>query len=242
MWFKYFASSIGFLTIFPVKGFYNFNPSKMLPFFPLAGVLIGIVLGISDFFLVRLVPVNIASFLDVSILIFITGALHVDGLADTADGLFSHKDKKSTLEIMKDSRIGTMGVVTIIVVLGIKWLSLCSIGFVDRFWCLVIVPAFSRFGMVVGTQLLPYCRDKGLGKDFVLKIEKTKIFFSCLVLIPFLLILGNRSIIFILNFVFTLVVVLFYYKKKLNCITGDMLGALNEVLEAMLFFSLVLKI
>ena len=75
----------------------------------------------------------VASILDVFLLVIITGALHLDGLGDTADGLYGRRPVEKALAIMKDSRIGAMGVVAIICGLAIKWGGLSGLD-ADRRW------------------------------------------------------------------------------------------------------------
>ncbi len=240
MFLEDFLSAIGFLTIFPVKKDLPFKPQNMIKYFPVVGLLIGIMLSFLDLLLRKKLPVGMVSLIDVFLLVILTGALHLDGLADTADGLFSHTDKESVLKIMKDSRIGTMGTLSVSFVLFFKWLSISNLSGSIRFWGLVIVPSLSRGSMALITQFLPYCREIGLGKEFVRKSSISNFIYFLVIWIILLVFLRTSFIQIFLTFWSIFFIILLFYKKKLNCITGDMIGALNEVMEAFLFFALIL--
>jgi len=233
-------SAIGFLTIFPVKKDLPFRPQKMIKYFPVVGLLIGIILAFLDLLFTKKLPIGVVSLIDVFLLVVLTGAIHLDGLADTADGLFSHRDKESILKIMKDSRIGTMGALSVFFVLFLKWLSISNLSGNIRFLGLVVVPALSRGSMGLITQFLPYCREIGLGKEFVKKISIFDFIYFIGVWIFLLIFLHIVFVQLFLIFWSVFFFVFLFYKKKLDCITGDMIGALNEVMEAFLFFALIL--
>jgi adenosylcobinamide-GDP ribazoletransferase len=111
-------------------------------------------------------PPLVAGVLDVVLLAAITGALHLDGLADAADGLYGHREREKALAIMKDSRVGAMGLVVVACVLLVK---AAGLGSVDqgRFLALMIVPAYARSAMIFGMRFLPYARGKeGTGSPF----------------------------------------------------------------------------
>jgi adenosylcobinamide-GDP ribazoletransferase len=102
----------------------------------------------------------------------------------------------------------------------------------------LIIPAYSRAAMIFGIKFLNYGREKvGTGLDLFEKDIGLKDFGFFLIPIVISLFLGYKTL--VINFVFlgTLCVVLGFYKKKLNCITGDMLGAMNEIMEAVLFIA-----
>jgi adenosylcobinamide-GDP ribazoletransferase len=110
--------------------------------------------------------IPVASLLDVIFLAILTGAFHLDGLGDSADGLLGQRSKEKTLSIMKDSRLGTMGLVAIVFGLALKWAGITGLD-ANRALLLVIVPAYARAGMLCGMRFLEYGRpDGGTGVDF----------------------------------------------------------------------------
>jgi adenosylcobinamide-GDP ribazoletransferase len=240
--FAEFRSAVLFITILPAGKNIAYSPMGMIKFFPVAGLLLGAGLIIFDLFVSSFWAPGVAAVLDVIFLVIITGAFHLDGLGDTADGVFSHRSKKRALEIMKDSRTGMMGLVAVFCILAVKIAGIYSVKtgttIFQTLTLFLIIPAYSRAAMIFGIKFLNYGREKvGTGLDLFEKDIGVRDF--CFFLIPILisLTLGYKAL--VLNFVFfgTLCIVLWFYKKKLNCITGDMLGALNEIMEAVLFLA-----
>ncbi|MFO7643180.1 MAG: adenosylcobinamide-GDP ribazoletransferase [Desulfosarcina sp.] len=231
-------ASLQFITVLPLGKPRPFDPKGIIIHFPLAGLAIGLFLALFDLLVSAFWPPTVAAVLDVMLLAAISGALHLDGLADTADGLYGLRDREKRLAIMKDSRVGAMGLVAVTSVLLIKAVALGNIGS-ERFLVLMVVPAFARSAMLFGMQRLPYARDtQGTGSDFF-KTPLSKM--DCkYVLAPVILslFLGWRGL--LLNLVFAAVTagMIRFYRKKMGGVTGDMLGAMTEVLEAVLFLAL----
>jgi adenosylcobinamide-GDP ribazoletransferase len=234
---KNFFAALQFITILPVGKQEKFNPQAMAPFFPIVGLLLGALVALFDLAVRQLWPLSVTALLDVLFLILLTGAFHLDGLGDTADGLYGHRQKETALAIMKDSRIGVMGLVAIICGLSVKWAGIAGLD-ENRSIYLLVIPAYARAGMLFGMRFLKYGRpEDGTGKPFFDNKIKPTAFWSLLVLVGFSFFLGWRTI--LLNIVFAILVggILLYYKRKINCITGDMLGAMAEITESGLFLS-----
>jgi adenosylcobinamide-GDP ribazoletransferase len=232
-----FIASLQFLTAIPLGKPQPFDPKGIVTHFPLAGLAIGLVLALFDLMVAALWPSLVTSALDVIFLAAITGALHLDGLADAADGLYGQHDREKALSIMKDSRVGAMGLVAVVCVLLAKT---AAVGHIDhaRFLALMLVPAYARSAMIVGMRVLPYARGReGTGSRFF-ETPLRPMDFKYLALPVFLsLFLGWRGL--LLNVVFAVIVVALItcYRKALGGITGDLLGAMVEILEATLFLA-----
>ena len=155
-----FISAIQFITILPVGRPGPFNPQKMMPFFPAVGILLGIFVAIFDLIALRLWSEPVVALLDVILLATVTGAFHLDGLGDTADGLLGQRSKEKALSIMKDSRIGAMGLVAVVFGLSLKWSGIAGLD-VNRSLFLIIVPAYARSGVLFGIRFLEYGRPAG---------------------------------------------------------------------------------
>jgi adenosylcobinamide-GDP ribazoletransferase len=139
---------------------------------------------------------------------------------------------------MKDSRIGVMGLVTILAVLGMKWAGMSELNS-QRWLALCLVPAYSRAGMLVGMRVLPYGRPEGgTGLGFCDPGLPLKTYWVLPLLVVLSLFLGWQSLVVNGLFVLTTTALLWFYARKIGCITGDTLGAMNEVLEAVLFLGL----
>ena len=223
-----------FITIVPLGKARVFDPPKMVPYFPLVGILLGLLLALFDALVARLWTPPVVALLDVILLAVLTGAFHLDGLGDTADGLFSPRSKEQALEIMKDSRIGVMGLVAILFGLALKWGGIMNLD-AHRSLLLIIVPSYARAGILFGMQFLDYGRTDGTGLPFFKERLKWMNHWGLIIPVGLSVLLGWKAI--WLNLMFVLIVgsILVFYRKRMGCITGDMLGAMTEVTEAGLF-------
>ena len=229
-------AAIQFITILPA-GEPRYRPRRMIAYFPLTGLLLGLILASFDALVSLAWSPPIAAVLDVILLAFLTGALHLDGLGDTADGLFGHHSKERALEIMKDSRIGAMGLVAIIACLALKWAALSGVT-ENRFLFLMLVPAWARGGILFGIKYLPYGRPGGgTGHDLFSEPLAWSDFKWLLPLALVTLVTGRAGIGLLLTFTILTIVLVAYFGKRMGCITGDMMGAMTEVLEAGLFLA-----
>ncbi|MFQ6066517.1 MAG: adenosylcobinamide-GDP ribazoletransferase [bacterium] len=232
-----------FLTILPLGVAAREREEKVLAssmiFFPVVGLFIG-----GFLFLVHRISFLIFSPLLVNALVlvgwvFITGALHLDGFMDTIDGLSGGKTKEERLKIMKDPLSGAKGTVALVSLLGLKFLLLLEIEPPLKMGTLLLAPTVSRWSMVLAACLAPYARMEGLAKAFTpLKREGT-IFWTSLPVtilglvifkVPFLYIMG---VCLGITYLSTL-----YFKSRIGGVTGDTLGALNEIIELTALFSI----
>jgi adenosylcobinamide-GDP ribazoletransferase len=158
------------LTICPVPERFRAGKAdleKSLPGFPLVGLLIGGLLSLLDAGLRHFYPLLLVSVILVIVLLLVSGCMHGDGLADTADGFFSSQPRERILEIMKDSRTGPMGVMAIVSVLILKAAALTAVPAPARWWALLLTPLAAYSAIILNVVLLPYARPEGgLGKIF----------------------------------------------------------------------------
>lgn len=236
-------TAIQFITAVPLGRPQEFSPQRMVPFFPLVGLLIGILVALLDRVFLLLWPGPVAALLDVFVLIGVTGAFHLDGLGDTADGLYGHRSRESALAIMKDSRIGVMGLVAIVCCLAAKWAGIAGLHD-QRSLLLVIIPAYARASILFGIRLLPYGRGtEGTANPFFNQKMRLTSFWGLLIPLALSFLLGWQTLLLLnLGFIILVLLILVYYKKKISCITGDMLGAMTEISEAGLFLVLSIGI
>lgn len=228
-------SALVFLTILPIRSTTDFNARGALPYFPLCGLGIGAVLLLADWTARLFWPNPAVAMWNVLILVAISGALHLDGLADTGDGLYGHRSAAQRLTIMKDSRIGAMGMIAVICCLAVKWVGISALAAHRSLW-LLLVPAYARASVLIAVNALPYGRAAdGTGHAFFGTPLKPAEFWALAVAAGISLCMGWDAV--KLNVGFGLIVgsMLIWYRQKLGSITGDMLGALIEVTEAGLF-------
>ena len=124
-------------------------------------------------------PEGVVDALLIAVLIVITGAMHLDALADTADGIFSGKERTVKLEIMKDSSVGAMGMVTVFIVLMLKYVTLIALSAALKNKALLLMPLMGRWAQVI----VAYCSDygglsKGLGFPFTTHVSFTLLSFT----------------------------------------------------------------
>ena len=232
---KRLIAALQFLTIIPLGKSAIYDPKGMVPFFPVVGIIIGGLLSVFDYIALKFWPEPVTAILDVVFLVVITAALHLDGLGDTADGVFGHRSRETALTIMKDSRIGVMGLVAIVCTLAVKWGGIMHLN-EHRMLLLVLVPAYSRSAMIFGIRFLEYGRpESGTGYDLFDGPTKLPAFQWLLIPVILSVFLGWKGV--RLNIIFALItaIIIIYYKKRMGCITGDMLGAMTEVTESLLF-------
>jgi adenosylcobinamide-GDP ribazoletransferase len=230
--------AISFLTILPAYGNRVAGEKELknsLYFYPVVGMIIGAILA-SVVYLTNLIPLGIAGdALIVVIWIVLTGGLHLDGLMDTADGLFSGKDKEQKLQIMKDSRVGAMGVIALGVLLLLKLSFLASLTYEYKIWVVFLAPVLGRCLMVFSIVYFPYARKgPGLGKCFGENVGYAKVAgTAALLLITAYLAASITAVLLAATACILAVLVAFGIGRALGGQTGDTYGCLCEVSETL---------
>ncbi len=234
--FKGFALCISMLTIFPFFKIHDFNKGingYAVMFFPLIGFLLGSILWA----IFELLSGNLASS-HLGIIIFgtwilITGALHLDGLSDTIDGLFVNREK--ALEVMKDPHVGGMGMVFTIVFLILK---ASSLSVFEAFYLLPIVLMLSRFNAVVAIYLFPYITKDGMG---ALAKEELKTH-QVLIALLYVIILSFSSLWLIAISLSVLTLCAIFFIKRYGGFSGDIYGFSIEITELILLNTILVSI
>lgn len=217
--------------------------SKGIVYFPLVGMIIGLLMAGLYIGLMSLTNVMVASVLVVTFEIFITGGLHLDGLADTFDGLYSYRDKERMLEIMKDSRVGTNGVLILIISIVLKMVLLLSIEPELAPLILILMPTVSRFIVVLLSAISKYARKNGMGGFFIEKTTKAQVFVALIIVLLIHIIYLEAIFLFAIICVLALIYRYHVY-SKIDGLTGDVLGSAVELSEVfyLLFFVLLLGV
>ncbi|MFH1519543.1 MAG: adenosylcobinamide-GDP ribazoletransferase [Candidatus Omnitrophota bacterium] len=209
---------------------------KSLLYFPVVGALIGLVLTLALFLLEFLPTLVIGAFILI-LSIVITGGIHLDGFADTCDGFYGHRPKERILEIMRDSKIGAMGMIGIVSLLLLKFSLIVSIPQGILWKVLIVMVAFGRWSQALACYISEYARKEGKAKCFVEYASGDEFrigtFFT---LALFFVLLGLKGVVL---FIFSLVPVLVfinYVSKKIGGMTGDTIGAASEISEIIILF------
>ena len=232
---------IQFLTKFPIPINLKVEEADFqrgIVWFPLVGFLIG---G-SMFFIYKATsliwPGFVCVFMILAFEIFISGGLHLDGLADTFDGLYSYRNKEEMLEIMKDSRVGTNGVLVLIVVLLLKASLLYNVISQDLLWVLILMPVFGRAMGVFLAYIGKYARNKGMGGFFIGHTTHLR-FMTAMVWVVILSFVYWRSLLLLPVMVLLTWLYNLHVKRKIGGITGDVLGAWIELSEIIFLLMVV---
>ena len=231
---KSFLIALQFLTRIPIKFQKtptNEQTAKSLLAYPLVGLVIGFVLAISYLTLLETSPF-LRSALILTVWVVITGALHLDGLADSADALVGgFGDKNKTLAIMKDPNCGPVGVISLLLILLLKFSALTSLS-EQNFILLLLAPALARTTLLWSFLSMPYVRKEGLGQSFsqFLSYKKTVgvLVISALFTLFFFHWLGLVILLAVLTVLHLLKSI---QMKRIDGMTGDTLGAQVEIIE-----------
>jgi adenosylcobinamide-GDP ribazoletransferase len=210
--------------------------ARSMFWFPWVGALLGLSFWGAWAGLQKILPVPAAAGLLLALTVWVTGGLHLDGLADTADGLGGGRTPETALRIMKDSRVGAFGVISLILALILKFSLFLSLPTkAGGTAVLLLYPVVSRWSMVLLAYLSPYARSEGgLGQAMTLGVSPEVLvgasfsagLLSFLILgVPGLSLLGAAAALVWLGSL--------YFRRRLGGITGDVLGATNEVVEIM---------
>ena len=133
---------------------------KSVVTFPLVGLVIGAFMALIYWLLVPYIPITLLALLLVVFEFLFTGGLHADGFMDTCDGLFSGRDRERKLEIMKDSRVGSNGVVGFVFLTLLKWQLIAHVNPTILLQFLFFMPIISRYSLVLSIRLFHYARPR----------------------------------------------------------------------------------
>ncbi len=231
-----FCLALAFFSRIPVPASTPYSPellNQSSRYLSLVGLLLGALQALVLLAAAQLLPFSIAVLLSLMAGLVLTGAFHEDGLADTADGLGGGLSLERKLEIMKDSRVGTYGLVTLFSVFLIKWQSLQALD-TQAVWALVLVAGLSRATAVSLTFVLPYQQLNVVSKTkpIATSLQKRALLSIWLFVLPLLYFVPlplALSLLATLALSFSLLY--FYYRSQLQGYTGDLLGAAQQMSE-----------
>ena len=242
---KDFLRALSFLTILPAGRFQapgEKDLARSMAFFPAVGLVLGVLLSFGYYLLSLVLPGPIVLWLTIGLLAFLTRGLHLDGFADTADGIASGGPREKILEVMRDSRIGAFGVMGLIFLIGAKYLALNQIPDAAIYSSFILMTVMGRNGMVLICYRSSYARSgEGLAKPFTENLTARELLISSASALGIGLLL--RGFVGILVFLGTGLFSLGYrlfFSKRLNGVTGDVLGAANELSELLCLLLLII--
>jgi len=238
-----FLDALRFLTIIPLPWRREASPEELgrsVTYFPLVGIVIGLILAGLSWLLGLILPLAVVNVLLIVSLAVISGALHLDGLADTCDGIGGHKTVEARWQVMHDSRVGGFGIAGVCLLLLVKYISLNSVPEQLLMVTLILMPVISRWAMDYAIFACPYARPSGLGKAF--KQETSWRRFSLATIITLAVAIGLTGLsktaysylagLAIMGGTWVIITAMVtYLRRKFAGLTGDTYGAINEVAE-----------
>ena len=234
-----FLAAFGFLTTLPVgkRALEQKSLAGSAAYFPLVGLVLGLALAGADYGL-RIAfdgSLILPSALTITLLMLLTGALHFEGFVDACDGLFGGHSRERRLEIMRDKRVGAYAVAGGVLLLILKFAAIASLpDNTSRFCVIAVFPILSRWGMSLLLGVFPYVRQQGLGTAFR-GTNIVQVVAAGIIGIIAALVIGSIGGIILFAVATSLAWLMgFIISRLLGGLTGDIYGAINEFIEAIL--------
>jgi adenosylcobinamide-GDP ribazoletransferase len=232
-----------FLTRLPAgKGAHAGDLGRSCAWFPLPGYGMGLLVAGAARLAAPHLSAPLAAVLAVAALAWLTGGLHLDGVADVFDGLGGGQgDRERTLRIMRDSRIGALGATALVLVLALKVAAVSDLFSRGSFWPLVVAPAVARFAVVPLVVLFPYARAEGLGLAFRGTAGRREIAVAALLAAAAIAPFAPASLLPAAVALAAAAAVALSVNRRLGGLTGDVYGASIELAEAALLAAATLR-
>ncbi len=235
--------AFGLMTTLPVHlpGDWSAGDSgRAAVWYPLAGLVIGALTWLVWKGAMLVLPSLVAGAVALIVWVALTGGLHLDGLSDCCDGLFASLPPERRLEIMKDPHVGAFGMIGLVLVLLLKAAALASLTAATSFGIL-LAASLARWCILLA-GLFPLARASGMGADFASGFRRSFLLWGAIVPLAIMLVLGVRGILAAFAGVAVATLILFFAKRRIGGVTGDVFGMVVEVVEAvvlLVFGSLV---
>jgi len=238
-----FLAALRFLTTLRVPQRGGGSPedlSRSTSFFPVVGIIIGLILAGAYWLLIHILPPGVVSGILIAAGVVLSGGLHLDGFVDTCDGIGGHKDTQARWQVMHDSRSGAFGIIGVVCLLLVKYGSLNSVPDNLMMAALLIMPVISRWTMVYAIFAYPYARPSGLGKVIKQGVGRGRFALATTITVTAVIGLAGWAgiplfylagpLVMLGVWLITLAMAA-YLKGKFGGLTGDTYGAINEVAE-----------
>ena len=238
------VEALRFLTIIPLPGLPPMTEQSVvraIPWFPMAGLVIGGVLTAVDRLARPLWGDLSAAVLVVAVWGIITGGMHLDGLSDTFDAALSWRSRERKLEIMKDSRIGVMGASALIMILFLK---VALIADAPGAWpALLLAPILGRWADCFGIYWFPAAREGGLGRMFNSQVRQRDFWLASLLTVGVTWLIADLNGLIAFGLVLGLAYLLArWWVRDFGGLTGDTYGALCEISEVVVLATLTVRL
>ncbi len=227
------ATALALLTRLPMPAADSEQSARAAWAYPLVGLAVGGLAAVSAVVAMAAgLPSAVAAGCVLAVQILVTGAMHEDGLADSADGLWGGWDRDRRLQIMRDSMIGTYGVLALILSLGLRWTALAGLFAAGHVAGPVLAAAvLSRAPMTALMHALPHARDTGLSHAVGRPPRRAALIAVALAVALALISVGGSAIAATLAVVLAGLAVAAIARTKIGGQTGDILGATQQCCE-----------
>lgn len=227
-------TAFGFLTVIPVPS-PQVRPGDLgrsAAWFPLVGLVIGIALAGVDWCGRAAWDPLVASAFVIAAALLLSGGLHIDGFMDMADAFFSRRDREGMLAVMKDSRVGALGVAAGASLILLKFAAYAHLTGPQHWRWIALAPVLGRLSMVLSLAIFPYARQAGTGLGFAQETGGVHAAVAAIIALAISFgLLHLRGLIFAAGAVAVALFCSVYWMRRLGGLTGDIYGAINEVVE-----------
>lgn len=246
---RLFFIALQFFTRLPIPGWVGFQPEWLQHasrYFPLVGCVVAAVAAGVYALAALVLPAPLAAVLSTAASIYVTGAFHEDGFADTCDGLGGGMTRERVLEIMKDSRVGAYGAIGIICMLGVKCTALAMLPPASAIAALFLAHPLSRLAATGLIWRMDYARDQGKAKPMAQQMHNGEFAIAAITaLLPGAVLVATGLLAFawlaacIAAAALAAVWLARKFQARLQGYTGDCLGAVQQLAEVAIYLVVV---
>jgi len=208
--------------------------------FPLVGLTIGVMLVGLNWLIAPWLSPSLTAALLVTALAAVTGALHLDGLADVCDGLAARGSRERFLAVMKDSHVGAVGAVGLVLGLLLKWQALAAVPAGMAWQVLLLFPILGRCAQTLALGGAKQARQDGLGAAIIQGMQTRHLITALAITVTVcLLVLPIKGMIALTAVFAVTLIIKGYFQNRLGGLTGDIVGCISEIAEitALIVFS-----
>ncbi|OGU16004.1 MAG: cobalamin 5'-phosphate synthase [Geobacteraceae bacterium GWC2_53_11] len=239
---RFYIITLQFLTIIPLPFSVRCEKEDLgrsTALFPLAGLTIGALLAGMNWLLAPWLARPLCDALLVTALAALTGGLHLDGLADVCDGLAARGGRERFLAVMKDSQVGAVGAVGLVLGLLLKWQALVAVPLEYKWQALLLFPALARFGQVLTLTGARHARQDGLGAAFVQGAGTVPLVVALATAAGAAFwLFGAAGFIPLAAVCLLTVAGRMFFQRRLGGLTGDTVGCISELNEILVLIVL----
>lgn len=226
-------TALSYLTVLRMPRQRQYDLSGAIFWFPVVGMFIGGFLALSWWGLAHVLPTQVASLLVVVLWVWLTGGMHLDGLANTSEALLSWRSRSSMHEILANPHIGALGMIAVISVLGAKVVAIQNLSTERAAIALFVAPIFGRSAQLLATAVSRYAKEAGVAVTAFTPGRRGWRIFTSLVPLCFAFQLGwIDGVIAIAGWIFVYAILMRRIRSLLGGSTGGTMGALTEISEA----------